>query len=216
MPGERYSEVSHPPHLNGVRTSAFIPFCAFKSDPAIPDNPRWIQGLSFPICSSFQPTILEGQLCYKMQLNGTSGVGKKNQLMLLIDYNEHLSMHPSLNRSEPVLNPTSLNMEKKGEEEGTRAKVQVNTLSPIIGFGGGSFVLTNVKRMTASDDFLKMSLDERGCEVELYEDCRTQNLIQECGCVPSEMTVVQVFARCFQFMTLLRKAKCAPLKVETV
>ena len=185
--------MSHPPHLLGVGTSALIPFCAFKSDPIISDNPQWIQGLSFPVCSSFQQTILEDQLCYKLQLNRRSGVGKKNQLLLLLDYNEDLSMQVPLNSSDSVLEPTRLNMEQKGAEEGTKAKIQVNTLSPIIGFGGGSFKLTAVKRMTATADFLKMSLDDRDCEVELYEDCRTWNLIQECGCVPSEMTAVQVY-----------------------
>ena len=208
--------MSHPPHLLGVGTSALIPFCAFKSDPIISDNPQWIQGLSFPVCSSFQQTILEDQLCYKLQLNRRSGVGKKNQLLLLLDYNEDLSMQVRLNSSDSMLEPTRLNMEQKGAEEGTKAKIQVNTLSPIIGFGGGSFKLTAVKRMTVSDDFLKMSLDDRDCEVELYEDCRTWNLIQECGCAPSEMTAVQVCQalRHFQFTTFLRRASSAPQKAE--
>ena len=205
--------MSHLPHLDGAGTSALIPFCAFKSDPAISENPRWIQGLSFPGCSSFQPTILEGQLCYKLQLNRTSGVGKRNQLMLLLDYNEDLSIQPPLNRSRPLLNPLSLDMENSGDEEDMKAKVQVNTLSPIIGFGGGSFKLTDVKRMTTSDDFLKMSLDERECEVELYEDCRTRNLLQECGCVPQEMTTVQV-RKNFQLRSFLRKGWCASRKAE--
>ena len=53
-------------------------------------------------------------------------------------------------------------------------------------------MLTDVKRMTAKEDFLKMPLKDRNCEVELYEDCRTRKLLEECDCVPSEVPGFQV------------------------
>ena len=40
--------------------------------------------------------------------------------------------------------------------------------------------MTAVKRMMPTSDFLKMSLKDRNCEVEEYEDCRTRNLLKEC------------------------------------
>ena len=40
--------------------------------------------------------------------------------------------------------------------------------------------MTAVKRMTATNEFLKMSPKDRNCEVEEYEDCRSRNLIKEC------------------------------------
>ena len=49
-----------------------------------------------------------------------------------------------------------------------------------------------VKRMTAKDDFLKMPLTDRTCEVQLYEDCRTSKLLEKCNCVPSEVPGFQV------------------------
>ena len=52
--------------------------------------------------------------------------------------------------------------------------------------------MTVVKRMTAKDDFLKMSLKDRNCEVELYEDCKTRKLFEECNCVPREVSGFQV------------------------
>ena len=52
--------------------------------------------------------------------------------------------------------------------------------------------MTDVKRMTAKEDFLKMPLKDRNCEVELYEDCRTRKLLEECNCVPLEMSSFQV------------------------
>ena len=51
-----------------------------------------------------------------------------------------------------------------------------------------------VKRMTAKEDFLQMPLKERNCEVELYEDCRTMKLMQECNCVPWELSGYQVMS----------------------
>ena len=47
--------------------------------------------------------------------------------------------------------------------------------------------MTDVKRMTAKKEFLKMPLKDRICQVELYEDCRTRKLFEECKCVPSEV-----------------------------
>ena len=47
--------------------------------------------------------------------------------------------------------------------------------------------MTDVKKMTAKEDFLKMPLKDRNCVVELYEDCRSRKLLEECNCVPWEM-----------------------------
>ena len=71
-------------------------------------------------------------------------------------------------------------------------KVEIGTLTPFKGFRVGTCKMTAVKRMTAKPDFLKMSLEERNCEVELYEDCRTRKLLEECGCVPWEVQGVKV------------------------
>ena len=53
-------------------------------------------------------------------------------------------------------------------------------------------MMTDVKRMTAKQDFLKMPLKDRNCEVELYDDCRTRKLFEECKCVPFEVPGFQV------------------------
>ena len=76
--------------------------------------------------------------------------------------------------------------------EGSSAKVQINTLSPYVNFGGGIFVMSDIKRMTAKEDFLKMELKDRKCEVELYEDCRTRKLFEYCNCDPWEHFKFQV------------------------
>ena len=108
--------------------------------------------------------------------------------MILLDYNEELSLH--LSRQSPKDLPNSEKTVRSVQT--TAAKVQINTLSSYINFGGGVFVMSDVKRMTAKDDFLKMELKDRNCEVELYEDCRTRKLLEKCNCVPWEIFGIQV------------------------
>ena len=94
--------------------------------------------------------------------------------MLLLDYNEDRSIHASLHTEEKL--EASTTEMKLGTAykalRGIEAKVQIDTLTPHIGFGGGKYKMTGVKRMSAKNDFLKMDSKIRGCEVDLYEDCR--------------------------------------------
>ena len=133
--------------------------------------------------------MLEGQLCYKLMLNKTSEKGKGGELMLLLDYNEDRSMQQSSSK------PEDWKSETKEMDLGTAveslqriaAKVQIHTLSSYVGFGGGKYKMTDVKRMTAKPDFLGMSFKDTNCKTEWYENCRTRNLLNKCGCVPWEI-----------------------------
>ena len=186
--------MSHPPHLKSNWSSAFIPFCAYKTNLNFSGKSEALDGTTFPICSSFLPTILEGQLCYKLTLIEKSGKGKKNELMILLDNNEDRSVQAASNLTKAAKSSNmTLDFDTAvGNLQGSKAKVQINTLSPYIGFGGGIYKMSVVKRMTAKEDFLKMELKDRKCEVELYEDCRTRRLLEECNCVPWELSRFQV------------------------
>ena len=189
--------MSHPPHLTSDWSSAFIPFCAYKTDLNVSQKSLALEGTDFPLCSSFLPTILEGQLCYKLSLNKTSGQGKKNELMLLLDYNEDRSLQILTNKKKDAKTPNdTINFDTTIEKnQGSEAKVQINTLSPYFGFGGGIYQMTVVKRMSAKADFLKMAFQGRSCEVELYDDCRTRKLLEECKCKPWEVPGFEVRLR---------------------
>ena len=80
-------------------SSAFIPFCAYKTDLNISKKSLALPGITYPLCSSFLPTVLEGKLCFELKLNATSGQGKGYELMLLLDYNEDMSLHTSSNEN---------------------------------------------------------------------------------------------------------------------
>ena len=176
--------------------SSFIPFCAYQSDLAISDHPQSIQGISFPACSSFQQTILEGQQCYKLKLNRTSGQGKGNELLLILDYNQDRSIQPPPKKKK--YKDTSATLHTFGRLQDISAKVQINTLSSYQGYGGGSYKMTAVKKMTTTSDFLKMSLKDRNCEVEEYEDCRTRNLLKECSIYVAENKQRSTFQDCLE------------------
>ena len=186
----------HPPHLNSTWSSAFIPFCAYKADLNISKNPLALPGITFPLCSAFLPTILEGQLCYELKLNATSGQGKRNQLTLILDYNEDRSLQISPKKEKNAdihLSKGTLNFDDAVHSlQRVSAKVHIGTLSPYAYFGGGIFSITNIKRMRSKDAFLKMPFANRNCKTELYEDCRTRMMMEECKCVPWELQRYQV------------------------
>ena len=191
---------AHLPHLVGGSNtgSSFIPFCAYKTNMTISQPEVWLPNISFPICTAFKPTILEGQLCYKLQVNATGGQGKKNGLSLLLDYQDELSLQaPSKQEWKHNHNRIrKVNFDTVASLETESAKVHIDTLSPFTGFGGGNYQLTVVKRMSAKDDFLEMPLKERNCKIELYENCRTRKLLEACDCVPWEMPAYQVLVEC--------------------
>ena len=149
------------------------------------------QNISFPVCDSFKPTLPDGQLCYHLELRKPSGQGKENELMLLLDYNTGLSIQPPRAKSSEPGTSTNVYLNTV-DSEAIEAKIRINTLSKKMNFGGGSYKMTMVKKMTAKPDFLEMPLGDRNCEIEDYEVCRTKKILTECGCVPVEFTGYQV------------------------
>ena len=74
-------------------------------------------------------------------------------------------------------------MDDREDMHKKEAKIHIGTLSSFKGFGGGTYKMTAVKKMTVTDDFLKMPLNVRECEVQPFEECRSENLRAKCKCV---------------------------------
>ena len=169
---------------------------------ALSDNPKYADDISYPLCSSFHPTLLDGQLCYKLKVNTTSAEGKKNQLMLLLDYNEDRSIYAPRDKNlmqsifagmlSSRKKKNTLSMDGAANIQKKEAKVHIDTLSSFKGFGGGAYKMTVVKKMTSTDDFLIMAPEVKKCEVESFEQCRAQRLSSECNCVHSAIATDQV------------------------
>ena len=114
--------------------------------------------------------------------------------MLLLDYNEDRSIYaPQANAMQYMqgeiakkinLKIHTLNMDGAADIQRKEAKVHIDTLSSFRGFGSGTYKISDVKKMTTTDDFLNMPLEDRKCEVKLYEKCRNQKMLEECNCDP--------------------------------
>ena len=198
--------MNHPAHFfnadNSLSPSAFIPFCAFKANLAIAKSTTMHPNLSFPVCSSFVPDILEGQLCYTLRINETGGKGKQNGLMLLLDLNENRDFHTSLHHHASVDDKYRMNLDTENSMHDTSAKIQINAMLPDTKFGPGSYKMTSVKEMIATDDFIGMSSQIRNCEIESYDECRTRNLLAHCRCVPWELHNMRVIFKLVIFTNL--------------
>ena len=69
------------------------------------------------------------------------------------------------------------------------AKVHIDTLSSFNGFGSGTYKISDVKKMTTTDDFMNLPLKDRKCEVKPYDKCRNQKLLEECNC--DQLAIIQ-------------------------
>ena len=120
--------ISHPVHLKKGSPSALIPYCAYATSltelgSALED------GDNFPVCDKFTPVLLEGELCY--QLNVTehtsteTSFGPNHALMLLIDRNEEKSASVA---PEANLNGRTDVVEIAGGISADSARIYLHTL----------------------------------------------------------------------------------------
>ena len=120
--------ISHPVHLKNGSASALIPYCAFATSlselGADVENEN-----TFPVCDKFTPVLLEGQLCYQLNVSEhtskESSFGPNHALMLLIDKNQE--------KSASVLPDAKLNgeadiVEISGGVGGDSARLYLHTL----------------------------------------------------------------------------------------
>ena len=187
--------VSNPPHLvEGSTASAFIPFCAFEGQLLISEPFIRLPNLSYPICKSFVPIFLDGQLCYKLQVNRTTkGSENREGLLLILDLNEDLAVKvDSTNNSISQNNSIEFSSNLMTGADKNSGKIHIKTLSSFKAFGSGSYRMTSVKKLKGTGDFLAMSSVDKKCSLEDYEECRRRSLFESCQCVPWELGYNQV------------------------
>ena len=173
----------HPVHLTpdkegNLPPSALVPFCSYQGDSSLLGQERPELG-NLTICDKFQPIILEGQLCYSLDIAKlgkiTTKSGKSNGLFLLLDSNPY------------QLNATKKNIEGT-KTEGQSSKVFIHTLAQYTTFGSGSYGMSTLKRMTGTDNFKQLPDHQKKCLVHNREKCQTQKYLdqvqRECNCTP--------------------------------
>ena len=191
---------SHPVHLvnkdNIMFPSAFIPFCAYKTNMELLG--RYVDGLRFPVCDKFVPTILDGELCYSLDVDQAlpaaedTTEGPTGQLTLLLDYNSERSIHTASAITEEVDESfKTLNLQRLTSRGDDTSRIFINLLASYSGEGSGSYIMSTLKMMTATDNFLAMSEEKRGCKTEEREECKKRIFLESgpkiCGCIPWEL-----------------------------
>ena len=146
------------------------------------------------VCDKFQPTILEGQLCYTLDIAKYVGhpteSGKLNGLRLLLDPN-----------------PYQIADKHAG---GQTFKVFIDTLAQHTTFGAGSYGMSDLKKMTGTTSFEQLPDHQKKCLIHNREECQTQKYLEhvqkECSCVPWALQTKQVKRQFYKKNTLGRRS----------
>ena len=148
----------HPAHLTDSQgrllPAALIPFCSYQGEML----GKEVEG--FVACDKFQPTVLEGQMCYSIDLAkvdqvNSSKTDKSNGLVLVLDSN------------------TPLN------EEENVARIHLGTLSPFTDYRNGSYAMSVLKKMTGTKGFLGLPDAQKRCQIQPSDECNTQKFFEK-------------------------------------
>ena len=176
----------HPAHVtsgNGtLLPGALIPFCSYQSDWTTLGNKG--DGLGFHACDQFKSSVLNGELCFSLKLDrdrhGESANGKSYGLLLVLD------------PGKDVGEDQAQVLENTKDNEKLYARVSFDTLSHFSEMRNGSYAITALKQVTASESFMKLSDEERGCQKETKDECEARNFLieiqEKCDCIPWDLT----------------------------
>ena len=179
----------HPIHLipdkkGQLPPSALVPFCSYQGESNMLGHKRpELDNLT--TCDKFEPTILEGQLCYSINIarieKRQTEAGKTKGLFLLLD--------PSPYQIQDDERSVDVN-------EGNRHqtfKVYIHTLAPFTGYGHGAFAMSTLKSMKGTKSFEALPNNQKKCAVHNREECQTEKFFSQvkanCSCVPWSLTM---------------------------
>ena len=126
-------------------------------------------------------------------------------LLLIMDLNEDKQYH-SPTKHEDHLNDNDIikQLSSKADEEKMKLYIKtigpfttllpiysnlIHLLEPLKLYGEGSYILSVVKEVKVTEDFMTLDEETRGCQMtEPYENCTTrvykETVLEECGCIP--------------------------------
>ena len=129
----------HPVHITGeedkMSSSAFIPFCSFGGMKALGEQ---IANFSLPVCRGFKKRILDGKLCYVIDVNRFKEKLKIETLQevglsLLVDVNDEFDLRElSAKNIEKVNTFEDFTEEFIRVEESEKILTYIETISRII------------------------------------------------------------------------------------
>ena len=156
-----------------------------------------IEGLDFPVCNAFKPTLLDGELCYALNIKDllsegdiVSKAGRGEGLLLAID--NGISIEPLHDKG--TIQDKKDFIRTKLKNTAKRARFRIMTLHPHEDSRPGIYSLKDLKKMGGTDNFLAMPDDMKKCQIEPKEECRSRRYVQEvqsrCGCVPWSLSML--------------------------
>lgn len=138
-------------------------------------------------CNKFQPTVLEGQLCYSLDVARLMKIatkpGKNNGLFLLLDpHPYHLT---TTNKN--------LDVSRTGEQS---FKVFIHSLAQYSTYGPGSYGMSSLKKMSGTKSFEQLPDHQKKCHAHNRDECQTQKYLEqvekECKCIPWSLGKTQI------------------------
>ena len=169
----------HPVHLTqsekgDLPPSAFVPFCSYQSDKNLLGK-REPELNNLTVCDKFEPTILEGQLCYSLDIakvgKRSTKTGKTNGLWILLDPN-----------------PFRTNVSSEMKPDDQKFKIYVHTLAQYTAFGPGEYGMSAFKSLKGTQSFKELPDNQKKCHVHNQEECETKQFLEQvlksCNCVP--------------------------------
>ena len=75
-----------------VTLSSFIPFCSFGDNQFFNNQSDYNHELGMPVCDKFSPTLLDGRLCYRLNMTSfgqdiLTQSGNGTGINFIMDYN---------------------------------------------------------------------------------------------------------------------------------
>ena len=173
--------------------SALIPFCSFGGN--IGETMR--DDFNLPVCTMFQPTILDGQQCYQLKDDLYTGQGKDQGLAFLVDINADRSVHFSNGNNLVEDKSDQTHLKALFSENVSKVwnswSFHINALSSFYGSRPGSHIMNNVKKIRATENFLSLADDTKKCRDDVYEKCISWRLLnigkQRFGCTPFDLSL---------------------------
>ena len=150
--------------------------------------------MTFPICDIFAPTVYNGHQCYQVNIGKDQREkrlrGKRGGLMLLLDVNSERSINIEVPKK---VKNTERSLYIGYDQISARknlSSIHIGALARFTGNGPGDYVLSSIKQMTATEDFLAQPQHRRGCGLQTYEECKIKGLLREitrCNCSPFQL-----------------------------
>ena len=129
---------------------------------------------NFAFCDKFKPSVLNGQLCYSLNLSQVTSSksidGQQNSLVIVLDQPSGFGLF--------------------GEEKSV-ATIHLGRIGGHSDNRPGKYYMSALKKMTGTDAFMALSNSDKGCQVESYQDCKTESIFaemeKECKCIPPKL-----------------------------